>query len=199
MNTEEQKKKHRDYMREYYKTYKETDAFKEHMAKTRDDRNAKARVRAKKRYDAKADELRAQSRDYYHTRKETPAGREMLAATRKKWKNSELGKATEKKWRETPKGRAVSQAVWERRRAALHDAVNTLTTAEWREIIESYSGLCVYCNKKCDKPTQDHIIPLSAGGSHTKENVVPACKSCNPSKGNKPLLYWMSQKIGYAT
>jgi 5-methylcytosine-specific restriction endonuclease McrA len=34
----------------------------------------------------------------------------------------------------------------------------------------------------------DHVTPLSRGGSHTKDNVVASCKSCNYAKGVK--LYW---------
>jgi CRISPR/Cas system Type II protein with McrA/HNH and RuvC-like nuclease domain len=36
----------------------------------------------------------------------------------------------------------------------------------------------------------DHIQPISKGGAHSKENVVPACKSCNSRKGAKnPSLF----------
>jgi len=34
----------------------------------------------------------------------------------------------------------------------------------------------------------DHVIPLSKGGKHLPSNVVPACASCNSSKGNN--LNW---------
>ncbi len=38
--------------------------------------------------------------------------------------------------------------------------------------------------------TIEHIIPLSNGGTHTWENVVLACRSCNLSKGSKDESDW---------
>ena len=32
----------------------------------------------------------------------------------------------------------------------------------------------------------DHIVPLSRGGSHTADNLAPACQKCNISKGARP-------------
>ncbi len=37
----------------------------------------------------------------------------------------------------------------------------------------------------------DHILPLSRGGSHSIDNVVPACHTCNRSKAAKLLLDWL--------
>lgn len=36
-------------------------------------------------------------------------------------------------------------------------------------------------------PELDHIEPLYWGGAHTVENIVPACLSCNRSKGPRRL------------
>ena len=61
----------------------------------------------------------------------------------------------------------------------------TLTGAEWRAILEAYGHCCAYCRKPFGpdrKPTQDHFTPVSKGGHHTKENVIPACVKCNCSK-----------------
>ena len=62
---------------------------------------------------------------------------------------------------------------------------NTLTGDEWKDIIASYGGRCAYCRKKC-KLTIDHIIPVIRGGATTKQNVVPACRSCNSKKNAGP-------------
>lgn len=45
-------------------------------------------------------------------------------------------------------------------------------------------GLCHYCKKKYarDELTMDHIVPVSRGGSSTKNNIVPCCKTCNNDK-----------------
>lgn len=36
-------------------------------------------------------------------------------------------------------------------------------------------------------PELDHIVPVSKGGEHSYRNTQCACKSCNRSKGSKPL------------
>lgn len=36
-----------------------------------------------------------------------------------------------------------------------------------------------------DAPELDHIVPISLGGTHTKDNTQLLCKSCNSSKSNK--------------
>lgn len=64
-----------------------------------------------------------------------------------------------------------------------------LTAQEWLFLKELYGYRCVYCGRKMKRLTQDHITPVSLGGKHTIENVVPACQSCNSRKGNRaPLI-----------
>jgi 5-methylcytosine-specific restriction endonuclease McrA len=53
---------------------------------------------------------------------------------------------------------------------------------------------CAYCmetfKSSVDKQA-DHVEPLFLGGSHSMDNLVIACVSCNSSKGRKPLLQWL--------
>ena len=51
---------------------------------------------------------------------------------------------------------------------------------------------CVYCNKeitptpgRSDSYEADHKQPFSRGGPTTDENLAPACRTCNRSKGAK--------------
>src|SRR5262245_5733412 len=68
-----------------------------------------------------------------------------------------------------------------------HAPINDLTAAEWEEIKAHYDHRCVYCGRQMQRLTQDHLTPLSKGGSHTKQNVVPACISCNSKKKTGPV------------
>ena len=78
------------------------------------------------------------------------------------------------------------------RRARLAEVECTLTEQEAMELFEEYVGLCVYCPALAT--TLDHVIPLSRGGPHTKDNLVPCCKSCNSKKGAKPLLVFLATR-----
>jgi 5-methylcytosine-specific restriction endonuclease McrA len=66
--------------------------------------------------------------------------------------------------------------------------VNDFTAQQWIAMKEAYQHRCAYCGKKQRRLTQDHIQPLSKGGSHTYSNIVPACKSCNSKKGAGAVL-----------
>ena len=58
---------------------------------------------------------------------------------------------------------------------------------EWNEIKRLQEYLCLVCKRKEPeiKLTIDHILPISKGGKHIKENIQGLCLSCNSSKGNK--------------
>lgn len=85
--------------------------------------------------------------------------------------------------------RALQRGANKRRRARLNAApINNLTEAEWEQIKAHYGHCCVYCGRHMQRLTQDHLTPLSKGGSHTKHNVVPACLSCNSKKKTGPVL-----------
>ena len=62
------------------------------------------------------------------------------------------------------------------------------------EIFQSGNWTCGICQGPIDpsltwphrdSATVDHIIPLSKGGKHVRENVQPAHLGCNASKGNR--------------
>ena len=84
-------------------------------------------------------------------------------------------------WRESNPESALLQ-VESRRARKLNAPVNDLTPAQWQEIKEAFNHRCAYCGRTMQRLTQDHITPLSKGGSHTYSNVVPACQSCNSHK-----------------
>jgi hypothetical protein len=65
----------------------------------------------------------------------------------------------------------------------------------WRAAIkEHWNNRCVYCGSS-DNLTLDHVHPKTKGGHDTTHNVVPACRSCNQSKGsNHWLSWWVGQE-----
>ena len=102
--------------------------------------------------------------------------------------NLEYKRQCYKKWRETEKGKAIRQRNQFKRKAIMKDTINTLTSQEWLDILEAYNYRCAYCDVEFEvenMPTRDHIIPISKSGHNTKENIIPACQSCNSIKGTK--------------
>ena len=61
-------------------------------------------------------------------------------------------------------------------------------TKWWRRRIAR--GVCYYCGTKVGSKnlTMDHVVPLSRGGTSSRDNIVPACKECNNKK--KYMLPW---------
>jgi 5-methylcytosine-specific restriction endonuclease McrA len=70
-----------------------------------------------------------------------------------------------------------------------------LTLAQWNELKEQFDYSCAYCGRKPEKLTIDHVIPLSQGGAHSKDNIVPACGHCNSSKRERTPLQWALSRI----
>lgn len=68
----------------------------------------------------------------------------------------------------------------------------TLTASEWLNILRSSGGHCHYCKIHVGYTDliMEHQVPISWKGGHTKENVVPACISCNSSKGDRDVETW---------
>lgn len=75
-------------------------------------------------------------------------------------------------------------------------ALGRVTPAEWQTLLEQHQHACAYCFKAftvVNKPTQDHVVPLIAGGTHTADNIVPACRSCNSRKQRRPLSTFLAE------
>ncbi|QYG95322.1 HNH endonuclease [Iamia sp. SCSIO 61187] len=65
-----------------------------------------------------------------------------------------------------------------------------LTAEQWAGLRAAWGG-CAYCGAT-DIPLQrDCVLPISRGGRYTVDNVVPACGSCNASKGNLEATTWL--------
>ena len=152
------------------------------------------RSRAKRDYYANHAKVRAQKQRRYHETNQKESIRLWRAA------NKERARATAKRSRanrrehETARGRKWRRANPERRRlynaqrrAKKNGANGTHTLADWRGTLARFSHKCVYCGSD-NQLTQDHIVPLSKGGTHTADNIVPACQRCNSSKGDKMII-----------
>ena len=67
------------------------------------------------------------------------------------------------------------------------------THQQWKETVIFFGGECAYCGRtmhKGERLTRDHLEPVSSGGTTTQDNIVPACSSCNSSKGAAEWREW---------
>jgi hypothetical protein len=88
------------------------------------------------------------------------------------------------KYRRKYHGNKEAYSQYESKKRARRNGapINDFTLAQWQAMKEHYDHRCVYCSRKMQHLTQDHLTPLSKEGSHTTSNIVPACRSCNSRK-----------------
>jgi 5-methylcytosine-specific restriction endonuclease McrA len=67
------------------------------------------------------------------------------------------------------------------RRARKAGAFGVVTAQGWRDLLVILGRQCLRCGSS-EKPTQDHIVPLSKGGAHHPINLQPLCRPCNEWK-----------------
>jgi len=155
-------------------------------------RSLEQRTARRKAYrEAKAEQIRAKKRaDYIKLRDEFP---ERLQAARDKAAATGLPAKYAREWRKV--NRDLVAMYHATRKHRLRNCVNTLTTAEWKEVKEQYNYQCLCC-KKYEPEIKlgiDHVIPLALGGNNTRENIQPLCFKCNSRKNIKTTDYRIAE------
>lgn len=201
----EYREKNKERIQEYRKIYRELnkDILREHE---------------REYYRANKEKIAIKQREYYFKNKER------ISEYNKSWriKNLDHRKEYQRKYREknaqrlklykienrehirivqreyrknNPEVKRISE---HKRNALKRNLPNTLTLKQWMDIKQCFNNKCAYCGKTDNSGlTQDHFIPLSRGGEYTVNNIIPACKSCNSSKGNKDFFEWYEVQSFY--
>jgi 5-methylcytosine-specific restriction endonuclease McrA len=86
----------------------------------------------------------------------------------------------------------------QRRRARKRDqhGLVPVTAEVINQRFELFGHACAYCGAQHEL-TVDHFIPMARGGTHAPSNLVPACRSCNSSKGDSDPEQWYRQQPSF--
>ena len=87
--------------------------------------------------------------------------------------------------------REYSRMAQAKRRALSMASYGIVTQGEWNEIKTRHHFTCLSCGKQEPKIslTQDHIVPLSRGGSNLANNIQPLCLPCNVHKFTRTIYF----------
>lgn len=117
-------------------------------------------------------------------------------------KNKDKFKARSKTYRHSEHGRNIRNIISQKRETLKKHLPVSLTLNDWKACKEYFSNeekgeACAYCREAHEVIEQDHFISITRGGGYTKDNIIPACRRCNSSKGNRDFLEWYPQQIFY--
>lgn len=132
----------------------------------------------------------------------TPERRAKLSAsllkTDRKGKKSPNWKggrnATFKRYRETHRDKVKFwRSKWRER---MDNVVGSHTYGEWDLLKKQFGHRCPACGRAEPeiRLTEDHIIPISKGGSDFIENIQPLCLVCNSIKGDRFIKNYESKQ-----
>lgn len=95
-----------------------------------------------------------------------------------------------RKSKSRPEYKRLHRMSEQRRRALARQLPHDLTVEEYKDTLEYFNHSCAYCGLSGIPLQQDHVIPVIAGGGYVKDNIVPACSTCNQSKGGRDMEAW---------
>lgn len=170
--------KNKERVKEYKKKYKEENSEKIAKYSKGYDQEHKEenKTRCKDYNQTNKDYIASQRKEHYKTHKEE------LNARSRTWSRNNIDRVIERN---------------QKRRAMEANLEHTYTKAQWSECKKLFNHCCAYCGKPSKKLQQDHFIALTKGGGYVKNNIVPACKSCNCSKSNKDFFDWYPKQESY--
>ena len=157
------------------------------------------------------DKIRAMPKRIY-TEKQKERIRELSAKRFAENRDEILAQMREKRRRDPEGERAKRREAYRRdpsssvnadhkRKARLRGNDATMTRAQWKSVLAWFENKCAYCQLWFERLTQDHVIPISRGGAHAVDNIVPACRTCNarkyartPEQAGMPI-YWPAKPL----
>ena len=196
--------KNPSYFNEWYKKNpsKNTERYKRHYAKNKDiilkrgkiyrDENKEKRSDTCKKYvEENKEKVKKQTGKWYQNNKVRVAKQGKQYRIDNKEKVKELNKLYSKN------NKDKCNINTQNRRARKLLLPSTFTLEEWESCKAYFKNSCAYCGKEL-LLEQEHFIPITKGGSYSKQNIVCACRGCNASKGNRLFNSWYKIQDSYS-
>ena len=139
-----------------------------------------------KEYHAKNPENKEKRREYCLEHKE-----HILEAQRNRYKKNaeKIRKSRRERYENDEQYREQVAEYRHKRKSRARNLPADLTPEDWNSAVNFFDGKCAYCQRV--KPLEkDHVIPTVKDGGYTKDNIVPACKSCNSRKRISDMEEW---------
>jgi len=72
-----------------------------------------------------------------------------------------------------------------------------ISKAHWKTVLEEFGGLCIFCGSAETAENRgivpDHLLPVTQFGELVLGNTVPACQTCNDSRGDRDWRPFLRQ------
>lgn len=178
MTDEERRQRRREAQARYKAKYPERVAAS--AARWRAANPDKAKAATESWRESNKERALEQSRRYKRENKDRVAAKYKLWAERNRAKLSAKSTQYQKDHPEV-----VAERSRRRRARKAGAPVNDFSESDWRELLNKFGHACAYCGRSDLALEREHVVPLARGGSHTKDNIVPACGPCNRRKATK--------------
>lgn len=70
---------------------------------------------------------------------------------------------------------------------------------EWALVLAEFDSTCAYCGTTATAENRgivpDHLVAVTDFGELVPGNIVPACQTCNDSRGNKPWRTFLASRF----
>lgn len=147
--------------------------------------------------------LREKMKGYEKQYGKTKRGQEVRLRARRSRKAEGRDKITRDKYRRTKKGRESQRrcnARWRMRKA---EQAGEVTQNYKDAMLEALDHCCPVCGIRFhmgpervpEQLTWDHVVPLSEDGCDDDANLLPLCRRCNCTKGERGFEIWLQRPI----
>lgn len=109
-------------------------------------------------------------------------------------RSTDAAKLTARIWKDANRARLQIYDQTKRLKRLGQMAGKKIDPVMWKNLLAAHGYQCFYCLFCPKKLVMEHMTPLSRGGSHTLDNIVPACSPCNSKKFTKTAEDFMETR-----